>query len=103
MAVCANAVTPESRRNASLMQSSLPNRRRLCLGKMRQEVTGQVMAGEQGSGRLAGKFAEIADEVRLVVVASDGCGGCVSGARFDRREDGLKAAHAGEELRRKSG
>src|SRR5258708_39612410 len=68
--VCEKARVASASGTASFMKTSLSENVAAGLGKMRQEVVGQVVAREQGCRRFAGELAEIADQVRWIVVAA---------------------------------
>src|SRR5206468_12426277 len=58
-------------------------------------------AGQQAGRRLAGKFAEVADEMGLVEVTTlDGGTNPVRVRLFRCAKDALETLHSGEELRR---
>src|SRR4051794_19523961 len=65
---CANASVQSIKEAASFMHPSLPESGPRRLGKMRQKVPRQIVRRQQTRRRLPGKFAEVADQVRLVVI-----------------------------------
>src|SRR5262249_13623306 len=86
----------------SFMQTSLPEAGNCCLGKIRQEMPGEIIGSGQGGRGLARELAEIADQMGLIVVAAGDGGSRPGRAALNDGKDALHTADTGVELGRKS-